>query len=240
MEGQTNRDTGNPAERTYWLICGTPDCINRTQPRPDFSRAGWHVRESELVDGELWICPDCRGVDWPLTTATRWREEWVSWFVDGRAEHFLCDSPTGRAITAKLAELDEPRHCSIAGCERPARGRSETCSESHARALRRTTKKAREARDRERIRRPKLVSGPDLPGTPETRTSDAPLPGTMTPVIADTADTDRRCANCGRDITHRRADAAVCGDRCRKALARRAERAGEQLVLDLVSLEEIG
>ncbi len=29
--------------------------------------------------------------------------EWVSWFVDGRAEHFHPDSPAGQAIAAKLA-----------------------------------------------------------------------------------------------------------------------------------------
>lgn len=30
------------------------------------------------------------------------RSDWVSWFVDGRAEHFPVDSPTGGQICAKL------------------------------------------------------------------------------------------------------------------------------------------
>lgn len=66
----------------------------------------------------------------------------------------------------------------------------------------------------------------------------------MQPVIADTADisaaSDRRCANCGRDISHRRKIAVVCGDTCRKALARRARTiAGQAELSDVLGVVDV-
>ena len=221
----TNTSTG----RTYWLLCGNPDCVSRTEPRPDFAMPGWPVRDDELVDGELWVCLPCRGLDPPKV------RDWVSWIVGGRFQRYRVDSPTGRAIVARLADLEavSRRRCTVDGCDEPARPRSSTCSPGHARAVRRV-------RDHARNVRVSGSSAPALPETPERRTSDSPLPGATRTVIADTADIsglpERRCANCGCDISDRRADARFCKrDACRKALTRRARTiAGQTDLLELL------
>lgn len=159
---------------------------------------------------------DANQDDWKPTPEVSRRTDWVSWFVDGRAQHFRADSPSGIAILAALAEVERPaRRCAVVGCSEHARGRSRACSDSHARALRRGRDVAVRTSD-----------GPALPDSPETRTFDADLPGATRAIIADTADAstlpERQCANCGADISSKRRGAVVCGDACRKAIARRA------------------
>lgn len=112
------------------------------------------------------------------------------------------------------------RHCVVAGCSEPARRKSSTCSPRHARAAQRA-----------RFEAAKRSDGPALPALPDpapTATNDPPSPGVSRPDIADTADNsatpEKRCANCGLDISSKRAGAVVCGDTCRKQIARRARK----------------
>lgn len=39
--------------RTFKVYCGDYDCPSRAE------LVLWSVRESELVDGEVWLCPRC-------------------------------------------------------------------------------------------------------------------------------------------------------------------------------------
>lgn len=159
-----------------------------------------------------------------MTRSLHHEHEWLSYFDDrGDARHVPANSPRGRVVLADIV-AETTRTCAVDDCTRPARPRSATCSEAHARQLRRAVRIGK----RPRFGR----KWADLPETPETRTSGERLPGMMRPAIADTADTfdpaARRCAKCGRDITTKRVGAVVCSDACRKAIARRAAQLARQ------------
>lgn len=225
--------------RTYFVLCGTPGCVNRTQPRDAyFDMAGWPMSERELVDGETWVCFECRGLAFPvLHTGGNGRTDWVSWFVGGRAVHFLTKGATGQAIVARLAELEgEIRRCAAPGCDRPLSGRAgqRYCSKA---CTKRGERSVRDVRDPGRSGR----SGLALPDEPVSETSGPQLSGTSRVVIADTATVpDRQCVNCGRDLTDKRKGAVVCGDTCRKALARRARQiAGQADLSDLLGIVDV-
>lgn len=169
-------------------------------------------------------------------------DDWVSWFVAGRAVHFRADSPRGREIVVALAHLEHPsRICQAPKgggiCGRPFAGRKgqKWCSDLCALRARRSAKPASETSENARRHRPTREPISTDIGTRET-------PGhsvAAAPVIADTADISdtpaRPCANCGVDITGKRKGAVVCGDSCRKAITRRARQiAGQAELTDLL------
>lgn len=174
---------------------------------------------------------------------------WVSWFeADGRAHHYPADSERGRWIVDQLAEATSIV-CSAPGCETrfvPTRKGHTCCSSKCTRAVSRERNVVRARRDADRVRAmhdkrsaSTYRESDSTDKQPISRPDYQDVRAEFGPVIADTADTDRRCANCGRDIGHKRAGAVVCGDTCRKALTRQAARGGEQLVLDLADLEAV-
>lgn len=183
-----------PFERTFELYCGRLGCPSRKALRTVV------VPDSRIVDGEKWMCIDCGG----------------NWSA-GTVRHFPADSPIGRWIAAQLAAATV-RVCAAPGCDEPVTGRGDRRYHSDACRM-------RDVRDR-RKRPRNAVFGPDLPDTPLARTSGRESSlvddGVAGVVIADTVGPFRRCAECGRGIDHRRAGAVVCGDACRKRLARRA------------------
>jgi hypothetical protein len=173
---------------------------------------------------------------------------WVSWLEDdGRAHHYRADSERRQWIVAQLAEATAVA-CAASTCEErlvPTRAGHLCCSPNCVKQAQRDRKNKRAERERKRAERSKKLrdastyqesDSPDIaaksrPGYQEVRADSEP-------VIADTADIDRRCHECGADISHRRAGAVVCGDRCRKALARRAAReaAGAEAAAELSDL----
>jgi hypothetical protein len=143
---------------------------------------------------------------------------WVHWFVNGRAESFPADSITGRSILAKLADFEGAmRPCAAPGCSRSIDGRASQkfCSKACGERARRGSKRGLGTRTAQpSIRATRRPASSQLDDRAESA------------VIAHTAHDSsrpaRRCANCGTDISDKRADAKVCGNSCRMALARRA------------------
>lgn len=149
-----------------------------------------------------------RPIDWDEWFS---RGNWPARFEpDGRAHHYPPDSPAGKQIIAELiahAELDAPTSAPVArqtvgtGSVRPENG----------------------------SRLPQSIQTDSASNRPNSRAADQVQRAQRRSVIADTGPADgspnadsRRCAQCGRDIDHKRAGARVCGDTCRKALARKA------------------
>jgi predicted nucleic acid-binding Zn ribbon protein len=130
----------------------------------------------------------------------------------------------GRWIEVQLAEVST-RRCAAPSCHEPLTGRGgqQYCSDRCRQAARDSSAIAprSEVVSLSAIPRSEGV-GLALPDTPISRSNGALPPGTTHPDIADTADPERRCVECGRDLTGKKAGARFCGDSCRKKLARRA------------------
>lgn len=53
--------TRQRATRVFSLYCGNPECRTRTEPQPNGSVGRlFEALDTDLVDGEPWLCPACQ------------------------------------------------------------------------------------------------------------------------------------------------------------------------------------